>query len=265
MSASTSVRALWEGIIHLGKEEIPVKFYAALEDRDIHFRLLHRSDRRPVKQKMVDAETGKEADPNAIRKGAEIRRGVYVLLEEDELAKLDPEPSRIVSVERVVDQKEVRHFRYDRPYFLGPEGDGKAYWSLAGALKQERSEAIVRWVMRGKEYVGSLLVQDGYLFIITLRFADQVIESRDLELPGYGDLNQQEIAMAEQLVSMLEGPFDPAQYRNEFREKVVDLVETKARGGKVKKAALKARTEPGSLSGALKNSIAELRRQKRAA
>lgn len=265
MSAPTSVRALWEGIIRLGKEEIPVKFYAALEDRDVHFRLLHRSDRRPVKQKMVDAGTGKEADPEAIRKGAEIRRGVYVLLEEEELAKLDPEPSRIVSVERLVDKKEIRHSRYDRPYFLGPEGDGKAYWSLAGALKKDGSEAIVRWVMRGKEYVGSLLAQDGYLLIITLRFADQVIEAGEMELPDYGDLNREEIEMAEQLVSMLESAFDPAQYRNEFREKVLDLIETKARGGKVKRAVFKARREPASLAGALKNSIAEIRRQKRAA
>lgn len=263
--SATAARALWEGTIRLGKEEVPVKFYAALEDRDIHFRLLHRSDRRPVKQKMVDAETGKEADPAAIRKGAEIRRGVYVLLEEEELAKLDPEPSRIVSVERLVDRKEIRHLRYDRPYYLGPGNDGKAYWSLAGALKKDGSEAIVRWVMRGKEYLGSLLVQDGYLLVITLRFADQVIEARDLELPDFGDLDPQEIKMAEQLVSMLESPFDPAQYRDEFREKVLDLVETKARGGKVKKAVFKRRAETEALSGALKNSIAEIRRQKRAA
>lgn len=259
------VRALWEGIIRLGKEEIPVKFYAALEDRDIHFRLLHRSDREPVKQKMVDSETGKEVDPGAVRKGAEIRHGVYVLLEEEELAKLDPESSRIVSVERLADRSEVGHPRYDRPYFLGPDRDEGAYWSLAGALEKDGSEAIVRWVMRGKEYVGSLLVQDGYLLIITLRFADQVIEAREMELPEYRDLNPEEIRMAEQLVSMLESPFDPARYRNEFREKVLDLIETKARGGKVKRIAFKARPEPESLSGALKNSIAEMRRRKHAA
>lgn len=259
-----AARALWEGIIRLGEEEIPVKFYAALEDRDIRFRLLHRSDRQPVKQKMVDSETGKEVDPEAVRKGAEIRRGVYVLLEEEELAKLDPEPSRMVSVERLVDKTEVRHSRYDRPYFLGPEGDGKAYWSLAGALEKDGSEAIVRWVMRGKEYVGSLLVQDGYLLVITLRFADQVIEAREIELPDSGDLNLQEIRMAGQLLSMLESRFDPGQYRNEFRGKVLDLIETKARGGKVKKAGFKARPEPESLSGALKNSIAEMRKRKHA-
>ena len=265
MNASTPARALWEGIIRLGQEEIPVKFYAALEDRDVHFRLLHRVDRQPVKQKLVNAETGKEVEPEAIRKGAEIRRGVYVLLEEEELAKLDPEPSRIVSVERVVDKKEIRHPRYDRPYLLGPGGDATAYWSLAAALQEEGSVAIVRWVMRGKEYLGSLLVQDGYLLIITLRFADQVIEARELELPDQGDLSEQEIRMAEQLVSMLESPFDPAQYRNEFREKVLDLVEAKARGGKMKTAVFRRRAEPESLSGALKNSIARMRRQKRAA
>jgi DNA end-binding protein Ku len=258
-------RALWGGTILLGKEEIPVKFYAALEERDIHFRLLHRSDHQPVKQKMVDSETGEEVDPEAVRKGAEIRRGVYVLLEEEELAKLDPEPSRFVSVERLVERNEIRHPWYDRPYFLGPDGDEKAYWSLAGALEKARSEAIVRWVMRGKEYVGSLLVKDGYLLIITLRFADQVIEAREMELPDFGDLNPQEIRMAEQLVSMLESPFDPAQYRNEFREKMLSLIETKARGGKVKKATFKTRPEAESLSGALKNSIADLRRRKHAA
>jgi DNA end-binding protein Ku len=263
--APTPLRALWEGTIRLGKEEIPVKFYAALEDRDIHFRLLHRTDRMPVKQKMVDAGSGKEAPPESIRKGAEIRRGVYVLLEEEELAKLDPEPSRIITVERVVSRTAIGHFRYDRPYHLGPSEDATAYWSLAAALQTDGLEAIVRWVMRGKEYVGSLLAKGGFLQVITLRFADQVIEARELELPDFGDLSQQEINMADQLVSMLESPFDPAQYRNEFREKVLDLIETKARGGKVKMAVFKARTEPTSLSSALKNSIAQVRRQKRAA
>jgi DNA end-binding protein Ku len=258
-------RALWEGIIRLGKEEVPVKFYAALEDRDIHFRLLHRSDRQPVKQKMVDSETGKEVAPEDIRKGAEIRQGVYVLLEEEELARLDPEPSRIVTVERLLDRNEVRHSWYDRAYYLGPEGDGKAYWSLVGALEKDGSAAIVRWVMRGKEYVGSLLAQDGYLLVVTLRFADQVIDAREIELPEYRDLDKQEIKMAEQLLSMLKSTFDPAQYRNEFREKVLALIETKARGGRVKKVVFKARREPASLAGALKNSIAEMRRQKRAA
>lgn len=258
-------RALWEGIIRFGKEEVPVKFYAALEDRDIHFRLLHRSDRQPVKQKMVDSETGKEVAPEDIRKGAEIRQGVYVLLEEEELARLDPEPSRIVTVERLLDRNEVRHPWYDRPYYLGPDGDGKAYWSLAGALEKDGSAAIVRWVMRGKEYVGSLLAQDGYLLVVTLRFADQVIDAREIELPEYRDLDKQEIKMAEQLLSMLESTFDPAQYRNEFREKVLALIETKARGGSVKKIVFKARREPASLAGALKKSIAEMRRQKHAA
>ena len=113
--------------------------------------------------------------------------------------------------------------------------------------------------------MGSLLVQDGFLQVITLRFAGQVIEPRELELPDLGDLKPQEIKMAQQLVSMLESPFDPGQYRDEFREKVLDLVETKARGGKVKTAVFKARTEPKSLSDALKNSIAHVRREKRVA
>lgn len=263
--ASTTARALWEGIIRLGKEEIPVKFYAALEDRDIRFRLLHRPDRMPVKQKMVDAETGKEIASEDIKKGAEIEKGVYVLLEEEELERLEPEPSRTISIEKIVGKNEIRHPFYDRPYFLGPGGDAKSYWSLAAALKKEESEAVVRWVMRGKEYVGALLEQDGFLVIVTLRFSDQVIEARELELPDPGDLGQQEIRMAEQLVSMLESPFHPEKYRNEFREKVLELIETKSRGGKVKKISFKPRAEPESLTGALKNSIAELRKQKRAA
>ena len=263
--ASTAARALWEGIIRLGEEEIPVKFYAALEDRDVRFRLLHRSDRLPVKQKMVDAETGREVESGEIRKGAEIAKGVYVLLEEEELEKLDPEASRIISVEGVLGKQDIRHPYYDRPYFLGPAADGQSYWSLAAALKESESAALVRWVMRSKEYAGALLEQDGYLVILTLRFADQVIETRELELPDPGDLDQQEIGMAEQLLSMLERPFDPERYKNEFREKVLALIETKARGGTVRKAAFKRRAEPKSLAGALKNSIAELRRQTRAA
>jgi DNA end-binding protein Ku len=239
---------MWKGVIVMGRIEVPIRLYSAVEDRDVHFRLLHAKDKTPVHQLMIDPTTGKSVQRDRVRRGLEVEDGVYVLLDDEELAELEPEPSREIEVTRFVDPAAIPVQFYDRPYWVGPDGDAAAYAALAEALAHQGKHGVVRWTMRKKRYAGALHSDGEHLALLVLRPAQEVVASTELSAPAGRELQPAERKMAEQLVAALEGPFDPTEFHDEFRERVLDLVERKAKGGKVK---LVRPTEPKPTEGAL--------------
>lgn len=235
-----AARSIWKGVIRFGSASVPVKLYSAVEDHSIHFRLLHQKDKVPVKQRMVDPTTGEVVDYADAKKAYPISRNRFVILEEDDLAELEPEDSRDIEVTRFVETEEIDHRWYERAYYLGPDGGNAPYFALAEALATQGKEGVARWTMRKKSYVGALRADAaGYLMLIVLRHADEVIVAEDLPAPAGRPLNKREVEMAGQLIEALSGEFDPAEFRDEYRARVLDLVETKARGGKVKVASFR--------------------------
>ena len=258
-------RAIWKGVIRIGSAKLPVKLYSAVHEHTIHFRLLHKTDRAPVQQEMVDAESGKPVDQSAVRLAYPLSKNRLVVLEDDELEQLEPKASRDIEISRFVDPSEIDHRWYERAYFLGPDGDEDAYFAAAGALEQKQKEGVAHWVMRKKEYVGALRAENGYLALITLRNADEVIDVESLPQPSGRPLAKNEVAMAEQLVNALAAKWDPSKFRDEYRDRVMDLIEAKARGRKPKIATFRPRrTEESALSDALEASLAGMRRRKSA-
>jgi len=260
-------RAIWKGVVKAGTQSVPVKLYSAVqEQRSIHFRLLHKTDHVPVKQQLVSAVTDEVVEFAEVRKGFPLTRGRMVLLEKEELEALEPEDSRDIEITRFVDPSELEHRLYERPYFLGPDGNAKAYFAVVAALERKKKEGIARWVMRDKEYVGSLRAENGYLMLITLRHADEIIAADALKPPGGPQLQQREVKMAEQLIEALHGTFDPAKYRDQYRARVLDLVETKAAGRKPKVVAFRPRKQKEEkLADALEASLAGIKTSKRKA
>src|SRR5438477_6633510 len=128
-------RAMWKGVVRVGGRRVPVRLYAAVADRTVHFRLLHKKDRTPVRQRMVNSRTGKEIPREEIRKGYEIERGVFVMLAPEDLERAEPEDTRDIIVDRFVDAGAVGPEWYERPYWLAPDGKGAGdYAALAAAL-----------------------------------------------------------------------------------------------------------------------------------
>jgi DNA end-binding protein Ku len=256
-------RAIWKGVIVLDGIKLPVKLYSAVEDRNVHFRLLHQRDKEPVTQVMVNPESGDEVSRERIRKGAEVEPGVFVLLDESELQELEPEPNREIKITRFVDETEINHQWYERPYYLGPDGDNlQPYWNLVSALEDQKKEGVARWVMRKRWYVGSLRVETGYLMLITLRFSREVISAHDLQPPRGRELEKKEVNMARQLVQVMVDEFNPEEFRDEFRSRVMELVEAKAKGRKPKPGKVERKQRQRSLTGALEASIAAARKRK---
>lgn len=262
-----AARAIWKGVVKAGTQSVPVKLYSAVqEQRSIHFRLLHKTDHQPVKQQLVSAETDEVVEYAEVRKGFPLTRGRMVLLEKEELEALEPEDSRDIEITRFVNPSELDHRLYERPYYVGPDGNAKAYFAVVAALERKKKEGIARWVMRDKEYVGSLRAENGYLMLITLRHADEIIAADALTPPGGTQLQQREVKMAEQLIEALHGPFDPTKYRDQYRARVLDLVETKAAGRKPKVVAFRAKKQKDEkLADALEASLAGMKTSKRKA
>lgn len=251
-----AARAIWKGVLGLGSTELPVKLYSAVEPRKVSFRLLHKSDREPLKQRMVDPESDEAVEYKEARRGYPTDDGRVVILDAEELDELEPEPSREIEMTRFVPVSAVDPHWYDRPYWLGPDGSTDDYFALAAALEDSGRIGIAKWVMRKKEYVGALRAEAGYLMLVTMRHAGEVVSADALQPPGGRKLDARELKMAEQLVDALAGEFEPEQYRDEYAARVMELVEAKAKGKKLpkKRARRKAGAEE-SLADALEKSL----------
>jgi DNA end-binding protein Ku len=257
-------RAIWKGVIRFGDVAAPVKLYSAVQDRGVSFRMLDGDTLRPVKQRMVNPVTGDVVPYDQIRRGYEVEEGVFVVLDDQELESIQPEKSRDIEVTRFLEPVVINHQWYDRPYHLGPDEDAEAYYALVAALEEAEVEGVARWAMRNKEYVGALRAEDGHLVLITLRSANEVIDASALEPPRGREPEPQELKMAEQLVAALEDDFHPSAYRDEYRDRVLELVEAKAEGQTIEFRKPEKRRAEGDLAASLEASIKAVKERKSA-
>ena len=250
-----AARAIWKARLDLGEVGVPVKLYSAVSDRSVHFRLLDPDTLTPISQRMVDPDSGKEVESEQVERGYEVQPGLLVKLEEEELEELEPKPSREIDLVAFVPDRAIDHRWYDRPYYLGPDGDADAYFALAEALRGQGREGLARWTMRKKRYVGALRAEGPYLVLITLRHAEEVVDASALPRPEAAEPTKAESKMADQLVAMLRGPFEPERYRDEYRERVLELVEAKREGKVVPMRKAKAKRTDESLEKLLAESL----------
>jgi DNA end-binding protein Ku len=255
-------RAIWTGHIDLGKQQIGVKLYSAVEDRTVHFHLLHAKDRAPVQQHIVRKDTGKDVDKTHMRKAFALDRNTAVILQPDDLEKLVPPESRDINVCRFVPRSAIGDQWFDRPYYLGPDKDDEDYFALAQALEQKDAFGIVRWVMRKKRYVGALSSLDGYLVLTTLRRAEQVLRFSGVQSTKTSAPSASELKLAQQLVGSISTDFDPKLWHNEYHDRLCKLIAAKARGEKIEPIRKKKAAPQRDLAETLRASIAAAKEKK---
>ena len=260
-----AARAIWKGELKLGSTRIPVKLYSGVTDRTVRFHILDDRQQMRVKQHMVNPDTGDEVATEEIQKGYEIEPGRFVIVTEKELESLEPKPSRDIEITEFVPPEAISQQWYERPYYLAPDGDEKDYFALVEALKKKNREGIVHWVMRNKAYVGALRAEGNHLLLFTLRNAEEVISAQELPKPAGREPTAKELAMAKQLVGLLEGEFNASDYKDEYRERVTEFLKKKAKGKAPRLRAVKTKRKAGSLDSVLKKSLDALKKEKRAA
>lgn len=256
-----AARAVWKGSLLLGEQRVPLKLYSGVEDRSVRFRLLHEPDLVPVRQRLVNPTTGHEVAWKESRRAVEEPDGSMLLLEPDELESLEPEDSRDIRIHRFVPRDAVGPVWYDRPYFLGPDGAAaRVRWNaLAAALADTGLQGIATWTMRRKRYRGVLRLHEGVPLLITLRSTQEVAPALALEATSARELSARELDMADQLVAMLAGSFQPEEWEDSWRRRVMGLIEAKAAGEVVELREYRQRREPAhSLEDALAASLEQL-------
>ncbi len=227
-------RAIWSGAISFGLVNIPVKLYSAVSKKTVRFHQIDAESGGRVRQKRVGPD-GEEIAYEQIVKGYEIGPDRYVTISPEELESLEPQKTRTIDIEDFVDLEQIDPIYYDHPYYLAPDtGAAKAYRLLVDAMEDSGKVAVARVVLRSKEHLVAIRPRNGALAMETMLFADEVIPADSLEeiAAADGDVktSDRELAMANQLIESLAADFEPGKYRDEYRERVLDLIERKAQG-----------------------------------
>jgi len=233
-----SSRPVWSGSISFGLVTISVKLFTAVREKKLSFRSLHDQDKVPLKQKLICPADGKEVHAEHIVKGYEIEKDQYVVVRQEELEAVAPKATRAIEIQDFVDLDEIDPVYFDRPYYVAAKPEGmRPYKLLVDAMEKKKKVGIAKIVMHTKEYLAALRPVDGVLCLETMHFGDEVVDPSRVNDEGTNSkpakVDPRELKIAEQLIDSLSTDFKPGTYHDEYRERVMELIQKKARGEKV--------------------------------
>jgi DNA end-binding protein Ku len=246
-------RMIWKGHISFGLVNIPVALQPAEARNELDFTLLDERDLSPIGYRKVNKRTGKEVPGDRITRGFEHRKGRYVIVTDEDLRRASPERTQRIDILSFADPAEVAPMFYDRPYYLAPVAKSeKGYTLLREALRRTGKAGIASVVVRTRQYLAMLTVDESVLVLVLLRFASELRDPRAVGAPagakGAG-ITDREIRMAEQLVRDMSEPWNPAQYRDQYRSELMAFIRKRARSGREEepKPAKAPRTKPAEV------------------
>ena len=240
MPAPTSSRTLWKGAISFGLVHIPVTLHSATAENRMKFNLLDKQTMSPVGNKQVNKATGEAMAREEIVKGFEVEKDQYVVLTPDEIKTALPKSTQTIDIEAFVEREQIPAVFFHKPYYVSPAGKGgqKPFALLRETLQRTGKVGIARVVISTKQHLAALIPDGHGLVLNLLRWEDEVRDVAGLAWPGEDvTVSAAELKMAEQLVDAMAGEWQPDLFHDEFREKLMALVEQKAREGGLKAVA----------------------------
>ncbi len=238
--------AIWSGSINFGLVTIPVKLFTAVKTDDLSFNMLHNKDEGRIKYERVCSVDGKPVPWDEIVKGYEYEKGEYVVLTDEDFAKVNPEATQSVDILEFVELDKINPMFFDKPYYLEPTKQGKhAYALLREALADSNRVAIARVVIRTKEYIAAVKPIDDALVLELMHWASEIVPADTLEIPGRESLPEKEMQMARMLIdTMSVEDFDAAKFTNKYHDELLAMIDARANGKelpKAKKAPVRAK------------------------
>ncbi len=255
------MRSMWKGAISFGLVMIPVKLYAATEQKDIAFRQVHREDGGRIRFRRVCSIDGEEVPYEDVAKGYELPTGEMVVLTDEDMADLPLPSTRSIEVLHFMPEEQLDPILLNRSYFVEPESSGaRAYVLLRDSLERSGKVAVTLVALRQRETLATLRTRDGLLVLETLLWPDEVRTPDFSFLDDDIQVRSQELKMASSLIESMTEDFDPAAYHDGYREALQELVDAKIEGREVTQPEVAAsEEEPTSLADALKASLDEAR------
>jgi DNA end-binding protein Ku len=255
------MRSMWKGAISFGLVMIPVKLYAATEQKDIAFRQVHREDGGRIRFRRVCSLDGAEVPYEDVAKGFELAGGEMIVLTDDDMAELPLASSKSIEVMHFTPADQLDPILFNRSYYVEPEAAGvRAYALLRDALERSGRVAIAQVALRQRESLATLRTRDGVLVLETLLWPDEVRGADFGFLDDDIEVRTQELRMATSLIDSMTVDFDPAEYHDRYREALQELVEAKTEGRDVvQPGEAEAPAASTSLADALRASLAAAR------
>ncbi len=248
-------------VISFGMVAIPIAMYTAIQDNDIHFNQLHKDDHSRIRYKKTCAHCGKEIKPEDIVKGFEYEKDKYVVVTNEEIEKIKTEKEKSIQILHFANLNQISPVYYDKTYQAVPETGGeKAFELLRQALMAEQKIAIGKTVIGTRDTLMAIIPREDGMLISTMFYADEVKElQKQYKKP---EVSEAELNMAKMLINSMDTPFNPEMYKDEYQEKLRQLIESKIAGKEIVAAQSEGPAKVIDLMEALKQSVEQVKKEK---
>ncbi len=258
-------RPIWKGSISFGLVNVPVVLYSAESRKELHFKLLDSRNNAPVHYERKNEKTGEEVPWNEIVKGYQYDESTFVLLGEEDFKRAAVEATQTIDIQDFVEEGEISSVYLDKPYYLLPGARGeKGYVLLRETLRRTKKAGIAKVVIRTREYLAALLVQDDAMVLELLRFHDELRNPAEFDFPSRDPaehkISAQELKMAERLVESMVSEWAPEKYHDDYTEALLKWIEQKAQSGETAPAPAVRGREPAEVEAGTINIMDLLKR-----
>jgi DNA end-binding protein Ku len=258
-------RAMWKGAISFGLVTIPVSVYPATEEKTLRFNQLHDEDGGRIRMKRVCSIDGEEVGYEHIVKGYEYEKDRYVILTDEDFEAIPVESSRAIDIQQFVELEEIDPMQYKKSYYLVPEETGaKAYALLREALNRSGKVGIAKVSFRDKEHLAALRFRDEAFVLETMYWPDEIREADFGGVDVSAKIRPNELEMAQTLIDNLTADWDPAEFKDEYREAMLRIVEAKINGEEIEIVEAAPTAKVVDLMEALKASVAAAKKEPKA-
>jgi DNA end-binding protein Ku len=226
-------RALWKGSITFGLVNIPIELHTAVRDHRPHFRMLHATDKSPVRFERVCIRDGHPVAWEDLVKGYEYEKGHFVVVTKEDFRTAAVEKTRTVDILDFVKAEEIDDRFFETPYYLVPtKGGERAYALLRAAIRESGRIGIAKFILRDSQHLAAVEVIQNAIVLTVMRFADELVDASQFEFPADTATRKAELDMAKALVNGLASEWDPSKYTDEYRENLMRVIKAKLKGRK---------------------------------
>jgi DNA end-binding protein Ku len=226
------MRAIWKGSISFGLVSIPISLFPATRREELKFRLLRKSDRSPVNYKRVAEVDGKEVPWDQIVKGYEYEKGKYIVIKDEDFARVDVEATQTVDIINFVKLEEINPLFFQKPYYMQVEKGGeKAYMLLREALENSGKIGIAKVVIKVRQHLAAIEPHQNGLMLELMHFPEELLDVSEFKAPAARTASKAEITMATKLVESMTAKWNPDRYHDDYHETLEKLIEEKVQHG----------------------------------
>jgi len=260
------MRAIWKGNISFALVSIPISLFSATRKSELSFHYLHKKDMSPVSFKRFCDTENVETPWEEITRGYEYEKDQFIEITDEDLEKVDVGHSKTIRIMEFVNEDEIDPLYFDKPYYLEPQKGGEhAYGLMRDALAQSGKIGVAKVVLKSREHLAAVKAVGDLMTMQTLRFAHEIVDTGALNLPKKTEVSRKEMDLAKTLIDSMSDTFDPKKYKDDYYEKVLEIIENKVKGVTPAAAAAKGRGPSNvvDLMEVLKESLKETQSQKK--